>query len=497
MEHPKIKYVLCGASFVLLCLCGVLLAYDAEMPLCSRALLPMTLGSLPDQGSQDIVIIRPEAYEHALRNPLKGFTNRGFGEHNEWATLVHSYIRWNEIENHESDGIDKIRQWCDAQWQGVAGRNQKVIPRVYLHWSGDRKYWPADMTPDDYTSQQFVQRVTRLVKRLGICWDTDPRVAHIELGLIGKWGEHHSPAPTPESQELLGKAFAEAFPHKQVLVRHPWREFLGHGFGAYWDSWAHASQMDSHGKGMTQLADRWRTSLIGGETAYDWGRYKEQPGDSPTDTVSDPVHRDFLIDTIRALHCTQLRWVANYDPTDPLAQAGAEAVQKVFGYRYVVTQVQYPRRIEPGQMFYTTFDVVNLGSAPFYYRWPVELSLLAPRSGRPVWRGQFEQADIRQWMPGDQWDASARVYAQPAQSNTVCGLFTLDSTVEPGEYLLAVAVLDPAGKVPSLRFAIKNTITGGRHPIGRIGVGRQPETVLLDDRLFDDPREDQTLQYDR
>ena len=191
----------------MLCLCTTLCAYDAGLQLRGGVLSPMTLSSLPDQGGQDIVIIRPEAYEHALRNPMKGFTNRGFDEHNEWATLVHSYIRWNQIENHESDGIDKIRQWCDAQWQGVARRNQKVIPRVYLHWSGDRKYWPADMTPDDYSSEQFVQRVTRLIKRLGICWDTDPRVAHIEMGLIGKWGEHHSPAPTPEIERLLGKAF--------------------------------------------------------------------------------------------------------------------------------------------------------------------------------------------------------------------------------------------------------------------------------------------------
>ena len=23
--------------------------------------------------------------------------------------------------------------------------NTKVIPRVYLHWAGDRKYWPTDI----------------------------------------------------------------------------------------------------------------------------------------------------------------------------------------------------------------------------------------------------------------------------------------------------------------------------------------------------------------
>lgn len=457
-------------------------------------LLVLLTPSLVLSSSRSVTIL-PLEYPGALRNPHKGFTNRGFREDNAWATLVHSYIRWNEIENVESDGIEKIKRWCDTTWQGVAERNQKVIPRVYLHWSGDRKYWPADMTPDDYTSAQFVQRVTRLVERLGLCWNDDPRVAHVELGIIGKWGEHHSPSPTPEIEALLGRLFAEAFPDKQVLVRHPWHEFMGHGFGGYWDSWAHASQMDSHGQGMASLGDRWRTALIGGETAYDWGRYREQPGDSPTDTVSDPLHRQFLIDTIRALHCTQLRWVADYDQEDPRARAGAEEVQRAFGYRFVLEALRYPRRIDVGRSFRVAFDVRNTGSAPFYEPWPVELSLLHPRTGQPVWRSNFTAADIRKWMSGDGWDAGQQVYAEPAGLHTVQESFVLDETIKTGRYVLALAILDPAGQVPSLRFAVQNYWKGGRHPLGFIGVGESPPVVKLDPAGFDDPQEDQTLHY--
>jgi hypothetical protein len=122
-------------------------------------LCPMVIAEADSQ--QEWVVVQPQEYKHALRNPLKGFTNRGFYEDNEWATLVHCYIPWNQIENHESDGIDKIKEWCGAKWAYLAERNQKVIPRVYLHWSGDRKYWPADMEEDDYTSQQFTERVIR------------------------------------------------------------------------------------------------------------------------------------------------------------------------------------------------------------------------------------------------------------------------------------------------------------------------------------------------
>jgi hypothetical protein len=56
----------------------------------------------PVQGDSNQVIVRPEEYPLALRNPHKGFTNRGFRENNRWATLVHHYIPWNEIENREA-----------------------------------------------------------------------------------------------------------------------------------------------------------------------------------------------------------------------------------------------------------------------------------------------------------------------------------------------------------------------------------------------------------
>lgn len=461
----------------------------------SILLVPFILTIAVPLSAENLVRIRPEVYPGALRNPHKGFTNRGFYEDNAWATLVHCYIRWNEIENHESDGIEKIQNWCNNKWRGLAERNQKVIPRVYLHWSGDRKYWPADMQTDDYSSDQFITRVTRLVERLGILWDNDPRVAHIELGIIGKWGEHHSPAPTPVMQRILGEAFTLAFPYKQVMVRHPWREFLEYDFGGYWDSWAHASQMDSHGKGMASLGDRWRTCLIGGETAYDWGRYREQPGDNPTDTVSDPIHRNFLIETIRSLHCTQLRWVADYDQDDPVAQAGAEEVQRAFGYRFVLEEVRYPHRIDPGEAFEVAFDIVNTGSAPFYYDWPIELSLLESRSGRVIWQSIFDEADIRQWMPGDRWSRVRGGYLQAAQPITVSGLFEISSEIKPGRYQLALAVLDPAGHLPSLRFAIMNYKQGGRHSIGYIGVGQEPVRTHIDARRFDDPATDRSLRY--
>jgi hypothetical protein len=46
-----------------------------------------------------------------LRNPLMGFivdVNDGMEAH-PWVTLGRHYIKWNEIENSESDSVEKIR----------------------------------------------------------------------------------------------------------------------------------------------------------------------------------------------------------------------------------------------------------------------------------------------------------------------------------------------------------------------------------------------------
>ena len=446
---------------------------------------------------QAMVTVKPQEYPRALRNPLMGFRpdlgRRAF-EH-EYATLARHYIKWNEIENGEDDGIDRIRAFCNEKWKGVEAANLKVIPRVYLHWSKDnQKYWPADMTTGDYSSEQFKRRVLRLVARLGECWDNDPRVAFIQMGLIGKWGEHHSPDVSPEMQKLLGDAFTRAFPNKKVMVRHPW-DFKDYGFGIYWDSFAHPDQMKSHGAGIEKISPRWRTAPIGGEVAYDWGNFKTQLGDKPDDTVSDPIHRRFLMDSIFRLHANHLGWVASYDPGKPLAREGAAEVQRAFGYCWVIDEVSYPAQLVPAQPFAVSFSVRNLGSTPLYYNWPVEISLLDPNTRAVLWAGIFKDVDTRLWLPGDDWDPAAKAYAVKPRSVRVEGRFTVPTAVGNGERILALAVLDPAGNLPCARFSIANYFTGGRHPIGRIGVGMRPAAAELAPSAFDDPGQDRTLRY--
>ena len=342
-----------------------------------------------------------------------------------------------------------------------------------------RTYWPDDMETYDYSSPQFIHRLKRMIRKLGECWDTDPRVAHVEMGIIGKWGEHHSPSPTNDVEKILGEEFQKAFTHKKVMVRHAW-EFNTYKFGIYWDSWAHQDQMISHGQPIYNLGDRWKTEIIGGEAAYNWGDWHIQPGDDPTDTMVDPNHRDFLIDTIRWLHCTQLRWVANYDQNNSAARAGAEKVQKVFGYRYVIDQALTQAALKKGRnSLYPLPDEIQgqhhsitIGQSNFHCWMKQTMLYGAPVSIASI----FEPG-----CPATNGKSRHRSILFPLKPFRPRVLLNLDCNIASGHYKLALAVLDPAGRLPSLRFAIKNYLKGGEtshrkhwrrigYPVFRIGL---------------------------
>jgi hypothetical protein len=454
-------------------------------------------GNSTQQKPAQTVTVQPRPFAGGLRNPMMGFIvdlNDGIEAH-PWVTLARHYIKWNEIENSESDSVEKIRAFCDEKWRNVAQHNIKVVPRVYLRWAReDQSYWPADMKSGDFSSPQFVARLQRLIARLGQVWDNDPRVASIQMGLIGLWGEHHTPSLTPEMQKIMGDAFTAAFKSKKVTVRHPW-DFTGYRFGIYWDSWAHADQMATHGEGIFKLGNRWKTQVIGGETAYDWGNYKTQPGLNPTDTVKTAVHRNFLINSIRRLHGNYIGWVAAYDRQDDAAVAGAAQVQAALGYRLVIPEATLPSQLRAAQDFDVTLTIRNDGSTPFYADWPLEVSLLDVKTRQPVWKNTFAGVSTSNWLPGDNWDEATQSYRVAPLKHRVSGRFRLPAHIAQGEYYLAVALLDPDGNLPAARFAIANYFDGGRQPLARVGVGVAAHDSTLRTQPFDDPNADRTLHY--
>ena len=191
------------------------------------------------------VTVAPTEFQGAINNPLKGFRDY---KQDGYGLLERTYIKWSDIEVGADDTVDRIiahtTRITEINGQRFEDLNVKLVPRVFLDWNGSsgRQHWPADLHTFDYDSPEFQERMRRLVAKLGEAWDNDPRIFAVQMGLIGYWGEHHSPAPTAAQRRLLTEAFQKAFKNKPVLVRHTDAEFMQAGFGIYYDTFANLSR---------------------------------------------------------------------------------------------------------------------------------------------------------------------------------------------------------------------------------------------------------------
>jgi hypothetical protein len=444
----------------------------------------------------------------AFKNPLKGFRNDlGFSQSQyPYPTVVRKYIPWNAIENNTNDTVQKIRDYCNSQWANLPTNNLKVIPRVYIDWDSNsgNECWPADLTTGDWTSQAFKDRVVRLVGRLGEVWDDDPRVAWVQTGIIGYWGEQESPVGISQDgwAQRLGNAFTNAFKNKKLVVRNM-DQWPGYVMGSYWDSFGHPSQsnvrttinnLNNQGRYLTQVEE--------GETAYNWGTNTFYPlyGGSPTITLGNTNYTDNMIDVIRELHTSALGWIAGYktdgtDGTDPnVVKANAARMQDAFGYHFSLTEFACSARTEPGANVDMRFKVKNKGSTPFYENWPLALVLINETSRQIVWKATLPNVDIRTWLPGSNYNASSHSYLTPAPEYQVAASVPMPAGMAAGQYLIGLSILEPNSRTPGVFFAVTNFFKQSQsQPLARIGIGTDVSSstlmgVLFDNLLTDDKR---------
>ena len=65
---------------------------------------------------------------------MKGFRPDTYSNNfnDEYATITRNYIKWNELENHYSDTIQKIKDVCDQKWAGVEEYGRIRLSRVFI-----------------------------------------------------------------------------------------------------------------------------------------------------------------------------------------------------------------------------------------------------------------------------------------------------------------------------------------------------------------------------
>ncbi len=467
--------------------------------------------------AQSTITVNPKEYPNALANPLMGFRpnlsdvgKAGF----PFPRIVRDYIKWSEVESDANDGAQKIIDFCNKRWAHLPALNVKVIPRIYVDW--DRKpnneFWPTDILvstgltsgdPNLWRNEVVKDRIKKLIAKLGVAWNNDSRVAWVQTGIIGYWGEQENPVGLDEEgyAKILGDAFAAAFPTKKLIVRNqPDWDAQGHKFGVYWDSYGHPSQRDGAWTKIinTNATGRYLTDVIEGEVAYNWGMEKFTPlyGASPDATMSNSQYTDNMIDVIRELHCTGLGWISRYSTGNETIEANADKIQKEFGYRFLLPEFTCSKRANQGGKLEVGFKVKNAGSAPFYENWPVAFVLIDEVTKQIVWQEVLTGIDVRTWHPGSNYSYTSKAYQTLPLVYSYNKTITVPKQLVAGKYLAGISILEPSTQKPGVFFAVTNFLKESQtQPLCRIGIGTDASSNLLTGIVFDNPVTDDARYY--
>jgi hypothetical protein len=390
-------------------------------------------------------------------NPLKGFMPyRG-----NYPTFPHS-MEWTYLPLRSLMTGPTNFDWTslDHLINEIAGRGHQAVFRIYLDYpklaTGIPQYLldaglathaytdydNALSVCPDYQNPLLLQALTNFVSALGARYDGDPRIGFITLGLLGFWGEWHTYPhdawfASTAVQDAVLTAYQTAFAKTKLLVRRPAGSYPAtRAIGYHDDSFAFQT-LDPPAwcfLGLLKAAgdtNKWLTQPIGGEVRpevqrcmWDIRQTSCVPAGQAFDQCVDLTHASWMLNQgAFSPGFTGAQWDA--------ALAGAQRL----GYSFCVSNAilvdawtNTPLQVSVG--------LRNLGVAPFYYDWTVQLGALD---------GSNQLAGA--WLTS--WKLSSLL---PAATNTVWNWTLANHGLAPGRYKLALRVINPLPTGLPLRF---------------------------------------------
>jgi hypothetical protein len=387
-----------------------------------------------------------------LDNPRKGFAAycEAGNQLSSPVSMTFEETGWKDLE--PTEGKYAFGAWEQDKWDVVPAKGKDVVLRVYLDYPNKPSSVPdwlvakgvkmtrydefgGGLTPD-YENPLLQKSLLRFIAAFGQRYDHDPRIAYVQLGLLGHWGEWHTYPhdnlfASPAVQSEVIAAMHSAFPNKPLMARNasykscqlPWLGFHDDmipqdTFGAD-GSWEFLPAIRAGGRD-----DNWKVAPIGGEMVP--FAAKQYLG----------KEWDLLLRSVKEAHFT---WIGPYCPAleqslSDTEHAHVNELIRALGYEYQLKNFTAPIEAKAGSIAAFQIDGVNDGTAPFYFPWKVQLALIDAQN-HPVQKWDVP-ADVRKWLPGP-------LEIQSSQ--------TLQ--VSPGSYRVGLGIIDPATGKASIQFA--------------------------------------------
>jgi len=451
--------------------------------------------------------------DDVLPNPFKGFATRvGFGNPTYETKLQYSRFTWKELEVEKGvidwDYFEKDWGNIDSTGKKVAFRIMCVLPQgtdyyvrlfdygnkegtieerinTFLN-NGDGHFdipgWLIDegvrMIPytiegckggmalaPDFSDPKFLKAHHDFIMALGARYDNDPRIAWIDIGTYGFWGEwhwlyrgnHEALEITEETKKAILEHYYGAFPNTPKVITFDdifgHRYVVKHGGGIRNDCLAGLfNGEDQNEVYLEYVGDlnktAWKTGIINGEFCGNVGEFIKA-----TTTRFNETY-DFIQKTHWSIITFKLcQSGGNIKSVSEEHRSNLDKLHKKLGYRFVLKEVSHEKEIKKGDTLKITIELENKGVAPFYFEWPLVFYLID--SEENVALQQDLNLDIRNWLPG---------------THAVSFNIFIPSDISPNIYDVKLAIHDPVKDAPGVMFANTGQDKERRYLVSRLKI---------------------------
>ncbi|MCL2541988.1 MAG: DUF4832 domain-containing protein [Nocardioidaceae bacterium] len=346
----------------------------------------------------------------------------------------------------------RVMAWCPGCWmesQPASSPKPPATPRWLPKQRVSAKA-PAvyrKSPPPDWNSPTFIRAWQQLMARLGRRYDRDPRLGYVDVGGYGSAGEWQTggfgrPITVANAKRLVA-AVLKAFPHHEVLINTMIPSYVLPALRMSPRVGLRQDCLGAKSFGWTfdaypAIRTRWRTAPVVSEWCHSGTSIQRGAAQVSRYHVS-------------VTSSSNIPWT--YPQLSAAQRSAWAGAAKHAGYRYEVASVTAPRTWTAGSPSDVTVAVRNVGSAPTYDAWRVELRLLRPDG--TVAASSVLPIDLRKVLPG-------------SRSFHVAASFP---GVAAGDYRLALAVVDPSGYAAPMALATTGRDDGGDYPLGAVSVG--------------------------
>ena len=385
-------------------------------------------------------------------------------------TLQYVNITWKELEPDSG-----VYTWSalESGWGNIGQTRRKVGFRISAVMPGEAGHidipqWLVDrgirmrayevegqsgLAPD-WDDPEFLQAHHDFIAALGARYDSDYRVAWIDIGSYGFWGEWHvwlndTLAATQESKQAILEDYFAAFPTKPKVIAFDddfATEYVSnHGGGIRNDCLGTAESNDWYLESVNGLNDWvWKTAIITGEFCG------SDVGAEEGTTERFELNYQFIQQT----HWSFIGPAGGMlTPQDEQHRQNLDQLLKKLGYRFVLKKVEHPAEVTAGNEVTIKITIENKGVAPFYFNWPLVIYFM-DQDEQEVFT-HTTSIDIRSWLPGERISQES---------------FTIPASLVSGEYDIKLAIHDPDINKPAIRFANTNRDAQGRYLVSKLKV---------------------------